>query len=50
MMDATEQRDDAELVAAVLAGDRKAFGSLLERWRPSVLRLSPAGARPRPTG
>src|SRR5215207_5742975 len=39
MMDATEQRDDAELVAAVLAGDREAFNPLLERWQPSILRL-----------
>jgi len=39
MMDATEQRDDAELVAAILAGDREAFNPLLERWQPSVLRL-----------
>jgi hypothetical protein len=39
MMDATEGRDDAELVAAVVAGDREAFGPLLERWPPSVLGL-----------
>jgi RNA polymerase sigma-70 factor, ECF subfamily len=39
MMDATEQRGDAELVAAVLAGDRKAFNPLLARWQPSSLRL-----------
>ena len=39
MMDASERRDDAELVAAVLAGDREAFGPLLARWQPSVLRL-----------
>jgi RNA polymerase sigma-70 factor, ECF subfamily len=39
MMDASERRDDTELVAAVLAGDREAFGPLLERWQPSVLRL-----------
>ncbi|HEX6677692.1 MAG TPA: bifunctional nuclease domain-containing protein [Actinomycetes bacterium] len=32
-------RDDAALVAAVLGGDREAFGPLLRRWRPSVLRL-----------
>jgi RNA polymerase sigma factor (sigma-70 family) len=38
-MDATDRRDDAELVAAVLAGDREAFGPLLGRWQPSVLRL-----------
>jgi RNA polymerase sigma-70 factor (ECF subfamily) len=31
--------DDAELVAAVLAGDREAFSPLLARWQPSVLRL-----------
>ena len=31
MMDATEQRDDAELVAAVLAGDREALDPLLAR-------------------
>jgi hypothetical protein len=37
VMDATERRDDAELVAGVLAGDREAFGPLLARWRPSVL-------------
>lgn len=30
---------DAELVAAVLAGDREAFGPLLERWHASSLRL-----------
>jgi RNA polymerase sigma-70 factor, ECF subfamily len=34
-----EDRDDAALVAAVVAGDREAFGPLLLRWRPSVLRL-----------
>jgi RNA polymerase sigma-70 factor (ECF subfamily) len=34
-----DRRDDAELVAAVLAGDREAFGPLLARWQPSVLRL-----------
>jgi RNA polymerase sigma-70 factor, ECF subfamily len=39
MMDATEQRDDAELVTAILAGDREAFDPLLARWQPSVLRL-----------
>jgi RNA polymerase sigma-70 factor, ECF subfamily len=38
-MDATDPRDDAELVAAVLAGDREAFGPLFERWQASVLRL-----------
>jgi DNA-directed RNA polymerase specialized sigma24 family protein len=38
-MDATDRRDDAELVAAVLAGDREAFGPLLARWRPNVLGL-----------
>jgi RNA polymerase sigma factor (sigma-70 family) len=43
--DATERvmdddpRDDAELVGAVLAGDRDAFGRLLLRWQPSVWRL-----------
>jgi DNA-directed RNA polymerase specialized sigma24 family protein len=30
---------DADLVAAVLAGDREAFGPLLARWQPSVLGL-----------
>src|SRR5512132_3341290 len=39
MMDATEQRDDAELVTAILAGDREAFGPLLARWQASTLRL-----------
>jgi RNA polymerase sigma-70 factor, ECF subfamily len=34
-----DRHDDAELVAAVLAGDREAFGPLLARWQPSVLRL-----------
>lgn len=34
-----DRRDDAELVAAVLAGDHEAFGPLLERWQPSILRL-----------
>jgi hypothetical protein len=34
-----DRRDDAQLVTAVLAGDREAFGPLLERWQPSVLRL-----------
>jgi RNA polymerase sigma factor (sigma-70 family) len=34
-----EWRDDAELVGAVLAGDRDAFGPLLARWQASVLRL-----------
>jgi RNA polymerase sigma factor (sigma-70 family) len=34
-----DRRDDAQLVAAVLAGDREAFGPLLARWQPSVLRL-----------
>jgi hypothetical protein len=28
-----DRRDDAELVAAVLAGDREAFGPLLARWQ-----------------
>jgi hypothetical protein len=37
-----DRRDDAELVAAVLAGDREAFGPLLARWQPSVLRLCSA--------
>jgi RNA polymerase sigma factor (sigma-70 family) len=32
-------RDDAELVAAVLAGDGEAFGPLLARWQASILRL-----------
>jgi RNA polymerase sigma-70 factor, ECF subfamily len=35
----TDGRDDAELVAAVVAGDREAFGPLLLRWQASVLRL-----------
>jgi RNA polymerase sigma factor (sigma-70 family) len=39
MMEATERRDDAELVTAVPASDREAFGPLLARWQPSVLRL-----------
>jgi Sigma-70 region 2 len=39
VMDGTHRRDDAELVAAVLAGDREAFGPLLARWQASVLRL-----------
>jgi RNA polymerase sigma factor (sigma-70 family) len=34
-----DRRTDAELVAAVLAGDREAFGPLLARWEPSVLGL-----------
>jgi RNA polymerase sigma factor (sigma-70 family) len=34
-----DQRTDAELVAAALAGDREAFGPLLARWQPSVLGL-----------
>jgi RNA polymerase sigma factor (sigma-70 family) len=34
-----DRRDDAELVAAVRAGDHEAFGPLLERWQPSILRL-----------
>lgn len=38
-MDEADRRDDATLVAAVVAGDREAFGPLLLRWRPSVLRL-----------
>ena len=38
-MDGTDGRDDAELVAAVLAGQREAFGPLLTRWQASVLRL-----------
>ena len=38
-MDARDGRDDAELVAAVLAGDREAFGPLLGRWQASVLGL-----------
>jgi RNA polymerase sigma factor (sigma-70 family) len=38
-MDGTDGHDDAELVAAVLAGQREAFGPLLARWQASVLRL-----------
>jgi hypothetical protein len=38
MMD-SDRRDDVELVAAVLAGDREAFGPLLTRWQASILRL-----------
>jgi RNA polymerase sigma-70 factor (ECF subfamily) len=38
-MDSTDRRDDRELVAAVLAGQREAFGPLLARWQASVLRL-----------
>jgi RNA polymerase sigma factor (sigma-70 family) len=38
-MEATDPRDDAELVAAVLAGDREAFGPLLARSQASILRL-----------
>jgi RNA polymerase sigma-70 factor (ECF subfamily) len=34
-----DRPDDAQLVAAVLAGDREAFGPLLARWQPSVLGL-----------
>jgi RNA polymerase sigma factor (sigma-70 family) len=34
-----DRYDDAELVAAVLAGDREAFSPLLARWQPSVLGL-----------
>jgi RNA polymerase sigma-70 factor (ECF subfamily) len=34
-----DRHDDAELVAAVLAGDREAFSPLLARWQPSVLGL-----------
>jgi RNA polymerase sigma factor (sigma-70 family) len=34
-----DRHDDAELIAAVLAGDREAFGPLLARWQPSVLGL-----------
>jgi RNA polymerase sigma-70 factor, ECF subfamily len=34
-----DRRTDAELVAAVLAGDREAFGPLLACWQPSVLGL-----------
>jgi RNA polymerase sigma-70 factor (ECF subfamily) len=48
MMDSTERRDDAELVAAVLAGDREAFGPLLARWQPSVLRLCRRALGPGP--
>ncbi len=48
MMDATEQRDDAELVVAVLAGDRKAFGPLLACWRPSLLGLCRRALGPGP--
>jgi RNA polymerase sigma-70 factor, ECF subfamily len=35
----SDRRDDVELVAAVLAGDREAFGPLLTRWQASVMRL-----------
>ena len=38
-MDGIDGRDDGELVAAVLAGQREAFGPLLARWQASVLRL-----------
>jgi RNA polymerase sigma-70 factor, ECF subfamily len=38
-MGGTDRRDDGELVAAVLAGQREAFGPLLARWQASVLRL-----------
>jgi RNA polymerase sigma factor (sigma-70 family) len=34
-----DRHDDADLVGAVLAGDREAFSPLLARWQPSVLRL-----------
>src|SRR5919202_1609315 len=34
-----DDRDDAMLVALVLAGEREAFGPLLRRYTPSVLRL-----------
>jgi len=34
-----DRRTDAELVGAVLGGDREAFGPLLARWQPSVLGL-----------
>jgi RNA polymerase sigma-70 factor (ECF subfamily) len=39
VIDEVDGRDDATLVAAVVGGDREAFGPLLLRWRPSVLRL-----------
>jgi hypothetical protein len=55
VVDVTERCDDAELVAVVVAGDREAFGPLLERWRPRVLRLcrralgpGPQAGRPAP--
>jgi hypothetical protein len=48
MMGATERRDDAELVAAVLVGDREAFGPLLACWRPSVLGLCRRALGPGP--
>jgi RNA polymerase sigma factor (sigma-70 family) len=34
-----DRHDDAELVAAVLAGDREAFSPLLARWQASILQL-----------
>jgi RNA polymerase sigma factor (sigma-70 family) len=39
VIDEVDGRDDATLVAAVVGGDREAFGPLLLRWQPGVLRL-----------
>jgi len=39
VIDDADHLDDGRLVAAVVAGDREAFGPLLLRWQPSVLRL-----------
>jgi hypothetical protein len=47
-MDETGRRDDAELVAAVVAGDREAFGRLLEHWPPSMLGLCRLALGPGP--
>jgi hypothetical protein len=47
-MDETGRRDDAELVAAVVAGDREAFGPLLEHWPPSMLGLCRLALGPGP--
>jgi hypothetical protein len=45
-----DPRVDAALVAAVLAGDRDAFGPLLLRWQPSVRRAVTAAGRCGPGG